>query len=325
MSTSDRILMGISLSTFPWILQVFRHALCQSPDMTCAGPWLPIYLELMSQEQRPFPDLPAYLQRIGFEGVARPDLKTLRELQRVHVNTVPFENLDVQLRRPIGLDLLASFEKIVRRRRGGWCFELNGVFGWALQAIGFEVVRMSAGVMREHLGDVQMGNHLCLLVRLDRGYLADVGFGGSLSQPLPVESSEHWDSPYRITLTDIGAGHWRFSERADGEPFSFDFRGGAADEQQFAEKCLALQTDTHSPFVQNLVVQRRRGDEHWALRGRVLTVLRAAGEQKTELTSADELVATLREQFDLAIPEAATLWPSICARHNLLFGQPRSG
>jgi N-hydroxyarylamine O-acetyltransferase len=270
------------------------------------------------------PKLAAYLERIGFYGTTRPDLETLRELQRTHVRAVPFENLDVQLHRPVGLDLDTCFDKIVRQRRGGWCFELNGLLDWALREIGFDVARTSAGVMREHLGDVQMGNHLCLLVRIDRLYLVDVGFGGSLSHPLPLEVSGHDHSPYHITLTDMGDGYWRFSERAHGEPFSFDFFIGTADETRFAEKCSVLQTSLDSPFVQNLVVQRRTGDTHLSLQGRVLTTLRKTGEEKIKLASVDEFVAALRDRFDLDVPEAATLWPAICARHDALFKDSES-
>jgi len=278
----------------------------------------------MKSEDQENPRLAAYLERIGFHGIARPDLETLRELQRVHVRTVPFENLDVQFRRPVGLDLNTCFDKIVRQRRGGWCFELNGMLGWALQEIGFGVLRMSAGVMRERYGDAQMGNHLCLLVRIDRPYLVDVGFGGSLSQPLPLEASAHDHSPYHITLTDMGRGYWRFSEQAHGKPFGFDFYVGAADEALIAEKCAMLQTSLESPFVQNLVVQRRVGDAHISLRGRVLTVMYGTGEEKTELASAAELVASLRDKFGLDVPEVATLWPAICARHDTLVSQRRN-
>jgi N-hydroxyarylamine O-acetyltransferase len=266
--------------------------------------------------------LAAYLRRIGFHEVARPDLKTLRGLQDAHVHTVPFENLDVQLRRPVGLDLDACFDKIVRRRRGGWCFELNGLLGWALGEIGFDVVRTSAGVMREQFGDEHMGNHLCLLVRIDQPYLVDVGFGGSLLQPLPLEGARHDHTPYLITMMDLQADYWRFSERAHGEPFSFDLRVGAADETRFAEKCAALQTNPQSPFVQNLVVQRRTGDIHLALRGRVLTTVSRAGTTKLELASADQFAAVLRDRFDLNVPDATSLWPVICARHDALFGDP---
>jgi N-hydroxyarylamine O-acetyltransferase len=264
-------------------------------------------------------ELSAYLHRIGFEGNVRPDLATLRAIHRAHQYAVPFESVDVLLRRPVGLDLKANYEKIVRRRRGGWCYELNGVMEWALREIGFEVTRMSAGVMRVQAGDSQLGNHLCLLVSLDEPYLVDVGFGGSLAEPLPLRASEHADSPYRLRLSEPGSGYWRFSEIAHGDDFSFDFRVAPADEALFARQCRFLQADPTSPFVQNLVVQRRTADTHLSLRGRVLASTHATGVDKRLLNSSDELVATLRESFDLDIPEAATLWPSICARHEALF------
>jgi N-hydroxyarylamine O-acetyltransferase len=266
-------------------------------------------------------ELSAYLRRIRFDGSVRPDLATLRAIHRAHQCAIPFESVDVQLRRPIGLDLKASYDKIVCRRRGGWCYELNGVMEWALKEIGFEVTRMSAGVMRVQAGDAQLGNHLCLLVRLDQPYLVDVGFGGSLAEPLALRASEREDRPYRLRLNEPGDGYWRFSEIAhgDADAFSFDFRVAPADEALFARQCRFLQTDPASPFVQNLVVQRRIADTHLSLLGRVLSVTHATRVDKKLLSSPDELVATLRESFDLDIPEAATLWPSICARHEALF------
>ena len=264
--------------------------------------------------------LKEYLERIGFRGVPRPDLATLNELQRTHVRTVPFENLDVQLGRPIVMDPDACYDKVVHQRRGGWCFELNGVLSWALREIGFNVVRLSGGVRRDVAGDKQMGNHLCLLVRLARPYLVDVGFGSSLSQPLLLEASTHEQPPYHVTLSNMNDGYWRFSERTSGDPFSYDFRTDPADENRFADHCARLQTDADSTFVQNLLVQRRDGDKHLALRGRVLMTQQGDGAEKRVLRSADELVTTLREAFGLDMPEAAALWPAICARHEALFG-----
>ena len=269
-------------------------------------------------------ELYAYLHRIGFEGSPRPDLATLRAIHRAHQYAIPFECIDVLLRRPIGLDLKASYEKIVRRRRGGWCYELNGLMEWALKVIGFEVTRLSAGVMRARAGDAQLGNHLCLLVQLDQPYLVDVGFGGSLIEPLPLRASEREDRPYRLGLSEPGDDYWRFTETAHGDEFSFDFRAARADEAIFERQCRFLQADPASPFVQNLVVQRRKGDTHLSLRGRVLTSIHATGVDKRLLSSADELVATLRESFDLDVPEVATLWNSICARHEALFAGPSS-
>lgn len=267
-------------------------------------------------------ELAAYLRRIRFDGRVRPDLATLKAIHRAHQYAVPFENLDVQLRRPVVLEPEASYDKIVCRRRGGWCYEMNGVMGWALRQIGFEVMRVSGGVMRVQAGDAQLGNHLCLLVLLDQPYLVDVGFGGSMAEPFPVKASERDDPPYRLGLSEAGDGYWRFAETVYGEDaaFSFDFRLAPADEALLAQKCQFLQTDPASPFIQNLVVQRRTADTHLSLRGRVLLTTQAMHVDKKLISSAQELVATLRESFDLHVPEAATLWPSVCARHEALFG-----
>lgn len=264
-------------------------------------------------------ELAAYFDRIQFDGSVRPDLATLRAVHRAHQYAVPFENVDVLLGRPVGLDLEANYDKIVRRRRGGWCYEMNGVVEWALNEIGFEVRRISAGVMRVHAGDSQLGNHLCLLVSLDEPYLVDVGLGGSMAEPLPLRVTEREDSPYRLSLSEAGDGYWRFAEVAHGDAFSFDFRVASADEALFARQCRFLRTDPASPFTQNLVVQRRTADTHLSLRGRILSTIHATQIDKRLMCSADELVATLRDSFDLDIPEATTLWPSICERHEALF------
>jgi N-hydroxyarylamine O-acetyltransferase len=266
-------------------------------------------------------NLADYLKRLNFEGPVRPDLETLRALHLAHQLAVPFENLDVQLRRPVSFDIAAAYEKIVTRRRGGWCFELNGLMGWALTEIGFDVVRMSAGVMRARDGDFVLGNHLCLMVRLDQPYLVDVGFGGSLVAPLPLRVSEREDPPYRLGLSRIDDDYWRFTEVTHAsDPFTFDFRALPADETRLAHKCHFLQTDPGSSFVKSLVVQRRRRDDaHLSLRGRVLKTIHSAHTDKILLDSAEALVETLRQNFDLDVPEARTLWPAICARHEELF------
>jgi N-hydroxyarylamine O-acetyltransferase len=278
----------------------------------------------------------SYLERVGFKGVARPDLPTLRALHRAHVHTVPFENIDVQLRRPLTLDVGATYDKLVNRRRGGWCYELNGLMGWALAQIGFDVMRISAGVMRAVSGDGALGGHLCLLVRLERTYLVDVGFGSSLIEPLPLETGERMDSPYRVGLAPAAApallrprhldscpadaGYWRFSESVHGDPFSFDFREEPADEQLLATKCQWQQSNAASPFVQNLVAKRRVGNDYYTLRGRVFTRTDESGEEKSVLDSAAECVRRLRDTFDLDVPEVESLWPAICERHAVLFG-----
>ena len=129
----------------------------------------------------------AYLQRIGYKGDLEPSPSTLRQLHRAHLLSIPYENLDIHLGRELSLDLNTIYQKIVLGRRGGWCFEMNALFAWALYELGFEVHLLSAAVNRHRAGDKAEGNHLTLIVLSDEPYLADVGFGDGPLEPLPLK------------------------------------------------------------------------------------------------------------------------------------------
>ena len=263
------------------------------------------------------------MQRIDYRDEPRPDLETLRRVLRAHVCAVPFENLDVQLGRPLTTRVEQAYDKIVRRRRGGWCYEQNGLFGWALWQIGFDVTRVAAAVMRADRGEMSEANHLVLLVRLpgtDETWLADVGFGGSLLRPIRLEAGEYVHTPYRLGLRRLDDGHWQFWEDPGNGEFSYDFRPEPASEAALDRKCVCLQTDPQSSFVLNLVAQIRAPDRHTALRGRVLTRRDGAGKEVTILGSADDLVQVLANVFGLEEPGIAACWPRILERHEHLFG-----
>jgi len=267
--------------------------------------------------------LQTYLDRIGFHGPVRADEATLRALLRAHAFAVPFENLDVQLGRPLSIDIEAAFDKLVERRRGGWCYEQNGLFGWALTEIGFDVTRVAAAVMRHVRGDSTAANHLCLLVRWPGAadaWLADVGFGGSLLAPVALAEGCYRHAPFDLGLEALADGYWRFWEDAGDGRFCFDFRAEAGSEDALAAKCKLLQNDPESTFVLNLVAQRRAADRHLALRGRVLRSVTTSGTTTRTLDSASELVHTLQSEFGLDVPEIADAWPRIVARHDALFG-----
>jgi N-hydroxyarylamine O-acetyltransferase len=137
----------------------------------------------------------AYLERIGYDGPRDPTFETLAGLQRAHMLSVPFENLDIHLGRRLVLDREANFEKIVLRRRGGWCYELNGLFGSMLERLGFSVTLLGARVVGERVGR-DLG-HLMLRVDLDQPWLADVGFGESPLEPVPLT-----DAPHQVVESD---------------------------------------------------------------------------------------------------------------------------
>lgn len=264
--------------------------------------------------------LAAYFARIGYTGTPRADLATLAALHRAHVQAIPFENLDVQLGKPPGLDPQAAFTKLVERGRGGWCYEQNGLFGLVLTTLGFAVTRMAGAVLRQVRGDTTLGSHLFLKVSLEQDWLVDVGFGAAQLEPVPLTEG-HWDQiPIPLSLTRTEDAHWRLAIQLGSGEMSYDFRDAPADEARLQQLCDWQGSAAESVFVQNLVVQRRFGGEHRVLRGRVFTRSSADRAEQRELASAADLLDTLAHEFGIAEPAMADLWPAICTRHAELFG-----
>jgi len=268
--------------------------------------------------------LQSYFDRIGYAGTARPSFLTLCDVLRAHICTVPFENIDVQLGRALTTAPKDAYAKIVDGRRGGWCYEQNGLFGWALTEMGFDVTRVAAAVLRHERGNSANADHLCLLTRCPESaqtWLVDVGFGGGMIRPIELSEGDHEQAPFRLGLRRVDGNAWRFWEDLGDGEFSYDFAAEPGDETALSKKCNFLQMDPKSGFVLNLVVQLRTPNRHLSLRGRVLQVGTVNGIETEVLTSAKELQATLIDIFDLDVPEARALWPRIVSRHEALFSK----
>src|SRR5215204_5389972 len=159
------------------------------------------------RRKEPLLDTKAYLERINYSGPLEPTAETLRRLQLAHLLAVPFENLSIRAGEPIVLDDEALFEKVVGRRRGGFCYELNGLFAALLRALGFQVTLLSAGVAR---ADGTFGpdfDHMALLVTLEDRWLADVGFGDSFRDPLRLDERGEQPEGPRAFRIDQDGGH----------------------------------------------------------------------------------------------------------------------
>ena len=128
-------------------------------------------------------DLNAYLDRINYHGSTVPSAENLRALQLAHLQTVPFENLSIHAAEPIVLADEALFTKIVENRRGGFCYECNGLFAALLRTLGFDVTMLSAEVANAQGGYSQPFDHMTLVVRESQRWLVDVGFGDSFLEP----------------------------------------------------------------------------------------------------------------------------------------------
>lgn len=263
--------------------------------------------------------LDALLSRIGFTGRVTPDAAALRALHRSFVLALPYENLDVQLGRPLSRAPEAAYEKIVGKRRGGWCYEMNGLLAWALEQAGFRVRRLAGGVMRETSGDSVIGNHLVLRVDLENEtWLADAGFGDGLVDAVPLREGAFRNGVYDCTLERADGGWWRYRNDVRGSAASFDFHEDVTDEALLEKHSQLFQTDPNSGFVLNAVVQRWTPDAMLTLRGKVLKRITSGDTHSQTLPDADAYVSTLKTHFALDLPEAGALWPRIEARHQAL-------
>jgi N-hydroxyarylamine O-acetyltransferase len=266
-------------------------------------------------------ELAAYLDRIGFEGEPKPDLATLAALSRRHLLSIPYENIDVQLGRTLTTDPAAAYARIVGRgARGGWCYEMNGLFGWALREVGFDVTRLASGVARSVKGDTALGNHLILRVDMAGGpILADVGLANGPKGPYPIAEGPFAIEGLNYKLERIEDGYWRFHNHPEGMAPNFDFKAEPDDDEAaLSRACAGLQTDPASPFKLNLICVRFTPDGENHLLGRSLRQTRPGGTTERVLDSADELVATLKSDFGIVEPAVADLWPTICARHEVV-------
>jgi N-hydroxyarylamine O-acetyltransferase len=230
------------------------------------------------------------LERLGVDTPLRPDLPTLRRLHRAWRTRVPYENVDIQLGRPIRLEPEALLDKFGRRRRGGFCYEMNGALALLLESVGFAVEVAEAGVLRATRGDEAWGNHVALLVTVDGDrWLADTGIGDAFLEPLPLREGSHRQGELVYRLERLDAGTWRVHHHPGGTVASYDLRTEPRTLGDFAAPCRHLATSPDSPFVRVLVAQHHRDGRELALRSRVVS---APGSERV-LATVEEFTAAL--------------------------------
>ena len=251
-------------------------------------------------------DVAAYLSRIGYEGPLDPSAQTLRDLQVAHLRTVPFENLSIHSNEPIVLNDEALFEKVVQRRRGGFCYELNGLFAALLRALGFEVEMLSAAVARSTGEYGHDFDHMTLLVRLEQRWIADVGFGDSFIEPLlldePGEQTQGAraykfvsDGDHRVLMQRNYDGTWAPQYRFTLKPHVY---------ADYEEMCEYQQTSPESHFTKGRICTRATTTGRVTLSGlRLITTLNAGERAEEELAGEDEYVAALRQHFGIEMTE----------------------
>ncbi|NGO78219.1 arylamine N-acetyltransferase [Streptomyces sp. YC504] len=255
-------------------------------------------------------DLDAYLERIGFEGPRDATLETLGRLQRAHTTSIPFENVHAVLGVPLPLDLASVQERLVYRRRGGYCFEHVVLFAAALERLGFDFTGITGRIT---LGapKVTPATHAMVVVRFPddpRAWLCDVGFGSGPTAPIELADgatleADGWS--YRLerrpgaladtwSLHQLGPDGW-FDRNTFVlvQQYPIDYRVGSH----------YVGSHPRSPFVTRLFAQRYTGPEHHQLDGTTWKMTTPDGVSIEKEVEPAQIGALLAETFDLALDE----------------------
>jgi N-hydroxyarylamine O-acetyltransferase len=244
-------------------------------------------------------DLQAYLGRIGYSGIVSPDLETLQAIHRAHFLNVPFENLDISRGVRIEVDEAVNFDKIVMRHRGGFCLELTGTFARALRQIGFRVDVIGARVLTEGHLSYPM-SHMTLIVHLDEDWIADVGFGGRIVEPLRLSERGEQVFGMRRYVVENDGDHWFVTCIETGyDTLTYTFVMRPREFEEFHTVCDWLQTSPDSRFTQGDVISLATPIGRTTLaRGRLITFDGATREEQ-EVASTEDQHAIIREQFGI--------------------------
>jgi N-hydroxyarylamine O-acetyltransferase len=252
----------------------------------------------------------------GTDGAPSATIEVLRDLHLRHLRTVPFENLSIHLGEEIVLEEERLLDKVVGARRGGFCYELNGVFGMLLTALGFDVTLLAG---RVHGEEGRLGipyDHLALRVRtVDGGeWLADVGFGAHSHYPLAFSEREEQEDPggvFRIVEAGpdaAGAGAADLDVAVNGTPqYRLDPRPRVLGD--FVAGAWWHRTSPLSHFTRSLVCSRlTEAGGRITLSGRIFRTTAADGtREERELSSEEEVLAVYRERFGIELDSVPTV------------------
>jgi N-hydroxyarylamine O-acetyltransferase len=252
-------------------------------------------------------NVPSYLTHLNYSASVKPDAETLRGLQFAHLLTVPFENLDIGLKRPIQLSEEALWDKIILRKRGGFCYELNGLFAWLLKQIGFDVTYLNARVFNRE-GELGIDfDHLALLAKIPQEptrWLADVGFGDSFNKPLSFEERGEQAQglrAYRLEQTSSGCitwqknydGTWERQYFFDLQPHNFP--------AEYESACLYHQTSPESSFTRGRIISRATPDGRVSLEDGRLIVTTNGTRKEQPIANQEEYQMLLKDLFGVML------------------------
>jgi N-hydroxyarylamine O-acetyltransferase len=249
-------------------------------------------------------DIEIYLRRINYIGSLTPTLQVLSKLQETHLLNVPFENLDIHYGFPIELDIDKIFRKIILNQRGGFCYELNGLFYELLSTLGFNVKRISGRVFEKATGYGPEYDHLAIIAEIDGiEYLSDVGFGEFCFSPLKIEAGIMQSDKRGDFIIQKLENDFYCVSKSENDILmpQYIFKTTPRELNEFNEMCLYHQTNPKSHFTQNVLITRPTPDGRVTLSRNTLKVKSADSINETPIESDYDFGKMLGKYFDFKI------------------------
>ncbi len=255
-----------------------------------------------------------YLKRIGYSGSLIPGKDTLRELQKAHMFRVPFENLDIHNGKYFSIDIPSIYDKIVIRNRGGFCYELNGLFYWLLDELGFDVTLLAGRVFMDGKLGPEFG-HMNMLVRLEERWIADVGFGDSFIEPLKLDEEgeqKQYGRSYQISRSGDEYTLLIQDQDTGWEP-QYVFTLVPHELPEWREMNHWQQTSPDSFFTKKRVCSLPTETGRITLRHTRLLVTEHGEKRVVKVTSPEEYNRLLREIYGIILDDDEQVLPESIA------------
>jgi len=244
-----------------------------------------------------------YLERINYHGSTTPTIELLHALQKQHLLNIPFENLDIHYKTTIELDLPKIFEKVVNKKRGGFCYELNGLFYELLRTIGFNVKMVSARVFNNEKQTFSREfDHLAIIATINSSdYLVDVGFGEFAFEPLQIELNKIQNDKrglFRIEKYDDI--YYKVSKLVDENwipEYIFSLKERRFSE--FEDMCLYHQTSPLSHFTKNKLCSLATENGRITLTNDKIKIKEGDAVTELNLSNEAEFLSALKKYFNI--------------------------
>ena len=249
-------------------------------------------------------DVERYLRRIGYDAFSLPTLDYLKKLHKNHLFAVPFENLDVHWKREIVLDIERIYDKVVIKKRGGFCYELNGLFSVLLESLGFSVRFISCRVYNDEGKESAEFDHMAIITEIEGvEYLVDVGFGELFLEPKELMTGKaqvDYNKYYKFEQN--ADDEYILSSSKDASDFKQEYIFSAETKQfiEFMPRCVWQQTSPDSHFTQKKICSIATPEGRLTLSDDKMIETVKGERKETKLLNADDFNSKLKELFNIS-------------------------